>query len=151
MKSIILIFSLFIALCGFAQKSSVAYLESVGKGGTRVFAVEAPVKDTEIATADAKAKLKPAEVACYKVINAILFEGVDNYNQGEPLVTNTNDAFAKSLVNPKTKTFMTYCKETALENSPNNKEVYHYIVEVNHFNLLKLLNMRGSLAKDFQE
>ncbi len=139
------------ALGSMAQKSSVEYLESVGKGGTRVFAVEAPIKDTEIVTADGKGKLKPAEVACYKVLNAILFEGVPNYNQGDPLVTNTNDAFAKSLVNPKTKTFLTYCKETALENSPNNKEVLHYFVEVNHFNLLKLLNMRGSLAREFQE
>ncbi|MDE6402348.1 MAG: hypothetical protein K2K86_00895, partial [Muribaculaceae bacterium] len=94
---------------------------------------------------DGKAKLKPEEQACREVLNAILFDGVENYNDGMALVANPNDAFAKSLVNPKTKTFMTYFKEIQLENSPTNKQVYHYIVELNHFNLLRLLKMRGSI------
>ena len=79
------------------------------------------------------------------MLKAILFDGVENYNQGAPLVANANDSFAKSLVNPKTKTFMSYFKDVQLENSPNNKEAYHYIVELNHFNLLRLLKTRGSI------
>ena len=33
-----------------------------------------------------------------EVLKAILFDGVENYNQGAPLVANANDSFAKSLV-----------------------------------------------------
>lgn len=140
------------ALTLSAKNSNVTYLERRGNNGaTRVFAVTTPIKDLEIATLDGKAKLKPEEQACYQVLNAILFNGVENYNQGMPLVADSNDAFAKSIVNPKTKAFMTYCKEVALENSPTNKQAYHYIVEVNHFNLMRLLKMRGSRSEPYQE
>lgn len=129
-----------------AQKYDVTYLESTGNNGsTMVFAVTTPVEKTEVVFADNKAKLEPTELACREVLKAILFDGVENYNQGAPLVANANDSFAKSLVNPKTKTFMSYFKDVQLENSPNNKEAYHYIVELNHFNLLRLLKTRGSI------
>lgn len=137
---------IWISLVGSAQKADVTYLESIGNNGnTRVFAVTTPIKVLEVVTVDGKAKLKPEEQACRDVLNAILFEGVENYNDGQPLVSNPNDSFAKSLVNPKAKTFMSYCKSVELENSPTNKEAYHYIIELNHFNLLRLLKMRGSL------
>ena len=135
-----------IGLASYAQDAKVTYLESTGNNGnTRVFSVTTPIKVMEVASVDGKAKLKPEEQACREVLNAILFDGVENYNDGMALVANPNDAFAKSLVNPKTKTFMTYFKEIQLENSPTNKQVYHYIVELNHFNLLRLLKMRGSI------
>lgn len=134
-----------IGLAVFAGDYDVTYLECNGNNGsTRVFAVSTPIKVVETVTVDGKAKLKPEEQACREVLNAILFDGVENYNDGMPLVANANDSFAKSLVNPKTKTFMSYFKDVQLENSPTNKQVYHYIVELNHFNLLRLLKMRGS-------
>ena len=40
---------------------------------------------------------------------------------------------------------MSYFKNVELENSPGNKQAYHYIVELNNFNLLKLLRLRGSI------
>ena len=141
--------SLIIACVGIvasAQKAEVTYLESVGNnGGTRVFAVTTPTKAVDVESVDGKAKLKPEEQACRDVLYAILFDGVENYNYGSPLVADPGDAFAKSLVNPKTKTFMSYFKNVELENSPSNKQVYHYIVELNNFNLLKLLRLRGSI------
>lgn len=128
-----------------AQNAEVTYLESAGNNGSsQIFAVTTPTKNVEVVTTDGKAKLKPEEQACREVLNAILFDGVENYNEGMPLVANPNDSFARSLVNPKTKTFMTYFKEVQLENSPDNKQAFHYIVEVNNFNLLRLLKMRGS-------
>lgn len=139
------------AIASHAQDYQVTYLEKVGTGGTRVFAVQTSIKDEEIETVDGKAKLKPAENACYQVLNAILFEGVENYNDGNALVFDRNNAFAKSIVNPKKKAFMTYCKAVELENSIKNKQVYHYIIEVNHFNLLRLLEMRGSLGNGFTD
>ena len=144
-----MMFMAVLAITSNAQDAKVTYLEKVGKGGTRVFAVQVPTKDEEIETVDGKAKLKPAENACYQVLNAIIFDGVENYNEGNALVLDKNNAFAKSIVNPKKKAFMTYCKEVELENSIKNKQVYHYIIEVNHFNLLRLLGMRGSLSNDF--
>jgi hypothetical protein len=144
-----LLLSFIVACIGVAvsaQKPDVTYLESTGvNGNTRIFAVSTPVKTTEIVTVDGKAKLKPEDLACREVLNAILFDGVENYNDGAPLVANPNDAFARSLVNPKTKTFVSYFKDVQLENSPSNKEVYHYIVELNNFNLLRVLKMRGSI------
>jgi len=144
-----LLLSIIIACIGVvasAQVADVTYLESSGKnGGTRVFAVTTAVKKVEVETIDGKEKLEPKEQACQKLLNAILFKGVENYNDGAPLVSNSNDAFARSLVNPKTKTFMSYCKEVQQENSSSNKSAYHYIVELNNFNLLRLLKMRGSL------
>ena len=135
-----------ISFMAFAQNADVTFLERTGNNGsTQVFSVTTPVKAMDVVTVDGKAKLKPEELACREVLNAILFDGVENYNDGRPLVTNPNDSFAKSLVNPKTKTFMTYFKEVQLENSPDNKQAYHYIVELNNFNLLRLLKMRGSL------
>jgi len=135
-----------IGLVASAQMADVTYLESTGRnGGTRVFAVTTLVKTAEMSTLDGKAKLKPEEQACFNLLNAILFDGVENYNDGVPLVSNRNDPFARSLVNPKTKTFMSYCKEVQLENSPSNEYAYHYIVELNNFNLLRILKMRGSL------
>lgn len=135
-----------ISFMAFAQNADVTFLERTGNNGsTQVFSVTTPVKAMEVVTVDGKAKLKPEELACREVLNAILFDGVENYNDGRPLVTNPNDSFAKSLVNPKSKTFMTYFKEVQLENSPDNKQAYHYIVELNNFNLLRLLKMRGSL------
>lgn len=129
----------------FAQDPEVTFLESAGNNGsTQVFSVTTPVKAMEVVTVDGKAKLKPEELACREVLNAILFDGVENYNDGRPLVANPNDSFAKSLVNPKTKTFMTYFKVVELENSATNKQAFHYIVELNNFNLLRLLKMRGS-------
>lgn len=143
-----LLLSLIVGCVGFAasaQKADVTYLESSGnEGNTRVFAVTTPVKDMEVVTVDGKAKLKPEEQACREVLNAILFDGVENYNDGMPLVANANDTFARSIVNPKTKTFMSYCKNVQLENSPENKQAHHYIVELNNFNLLRILKMRGS-------
>lgn len=139
-------------LTAAAQNPEVAYLECTGNnGGTRVFSVTTPVKEREIVTVDGKAKLKPEEQACREVLNAILFDGVENYNQGMPLVNDANNSFAKSLVNPKTKTFMSYCKEVELENSPTNKQVYHYIIELNHFNLMRLLKMRGARNEPYLE
>lgn len=144
-----LLLSFFLALFGFvtlAQSYDVTYLEQSGNNGnSRLFAITTPVKPTEVMSADGKAKLKPDELACRELLNAILFKGVDNYNDGAPLVADANDAFAKSLINPKTRTFMTYCKDVQLENSPDNKQAFHYIVELNHFNLLRLLKMRGSI------
>ncbi len=135
-----------------AQKPDVNYLDRSGNNGaTRVFSVTTPVNDREISTAEGKAKLKPEEQACREVLNAILFEGVDCYNQGLPLVADKNDPFARSLVNPKTKTFMSYCKDVTLENSKKNKQAYHFIIEVNHFNLLRLLKMRGSREAPYEE
>lgn len=147
MKRLFLAFVLAsISFMAFAQNADVTFLERTGNNGsTQVFSVTTPVKAMEVVTVDGKAKLKPEELACREVLNAILFDGVENYNDGRPLVTNPNDSFAKSLVNPKTKTFMTYFKEVQLENSPDNKQAYHYIVELNNFNLLRLLTMRGSL------
>lgn len=136
----------FIGLTSYGQHSNVTYLESTGNNGNfRVFAVTTQIKAIEITTVDGKAKLKPEEQACREVLNAILFDGVENYNDGMPLVANPNDSFAKSLINPKAKTFMTYFKSVQLENSPSNKQAYHYVVELNNFNLLRLLKMRGSL------
>lgn len=133
-------------LVAFAQEPDVTYLESSGNNGnTRVFAVTAPVKAIDVETVDGKAKLKPEEQACREVLNAILFEGVENYNDGAPLVADRNDSFARSLVNPKAKAFMTYFKVVELENSPSNKAAYHYILALNQFNLLRLLKMRGSI------
>lgn len=149
---ILLLFISFAGLCASAQKPEVIYLESAGNNGsTRVFSVTTAVKDREVVSADGKAKLKPEEQACRELLNAILFDGVENYNQGLPLVANSNDSFAKSLVNPKSKTFMSYCKEVKLENSASNKQAYHFIVELNHFNLLRLLNMRGSRLEPYLE
>lgn len=146
MRSLLLFIFISIGLAASAQKYEVTYLESAGNNGSsRIFAVTTPVKAMDVVTVDGKAKLKPEEQACREVLNAILFDGVENYNDGEPLVANANDSFAKSLVNPKTKTFMSYCKEVQLENSPGNKQAFHYIVELNHFNLLRLLKMRGSI------
>lgn len=72
-----------IGLAVSAQKPDVTYLESTGvNGNTRVFAVSTPVKTTEIVTVDGKAKLKPEDLACREVLNAILFDGVENYNDG---------------------------------------------------------------------
>lgn len=136
----------FTALSGYGRDPNVTYLESTGNNGNfRIFSVTTPVRVVEVPTVDGKVKLKPEEQACREVITAILFDGVENYNDGMPLVANPNDAFAKSLVNPKTKTFMTYFKDVQLENSPTNKEAFHYIVELNNFNLLRLLKMRGSI------
>lgn len=135
-----------VGLTTFAQAPDVTYLESLGNNGaTKVFAVATPTKSLEIQSFDDKGKLTPEEQACRAVLYALLFDGVDNYNDGRPLVTNTNDAFAKSLVNPKNKTFMAYFKDIQLENSPKNDKVRHFIVELNHFNLLRLLRMRGSI------
>lgn len=134
------------AFTAFAQDSDVTFLERTGnKGSYCVFSVTTPVKPAEVVTVDGKAKLKPEEQACREVMNAILFKGVENYNHGIPLVSNTNDSFAKSIVNPKNKAFMTYFKDVQLENSLNNKQAYHYFVELNNFNLLRLLQMRGSI------
>lgn len=146
MRLFLSIFILFISWSISAQNGNVTYLESTGNNGsTRVFSVTTPVNDVEVITADGKVKLKPEEQACRDVMNAILFDGVENYNDGQPIVTNPNDSFAKSLVNPKTKTFMTYFKEVEIENSPKNKSSFHYIVELNQFNLMRILKMRGSI------
>lgn len=146
MRLFLSIFILFISWSISAQNGNVTYLESTGNNGsTRVFSVTTPVNDVEVITVDGKVKLKPEEQACREVMNAILFDGVENYNDGLPIVTNPNDSFAKSLVNPKTKTFMTYFKEVEIENSPKNKSVYHYILELNQFNLMRILKMRGSV------
>lgn len=146
-----LLLSFFIAcvsLAAFAQNYEVTYLESTGyNGSTRIFAVTTPVEEQKIG----KVKLKPIEQACREVLNAILFVGVENYNQGKPLVANANDSFAKSLVDPKSKAFMTYFKDVQFENSEKNKQVHHYIVELNHFNLLRLLKMRGSREEPYLE
>lgn len=146
MRLLLSIIIVCIGLVASAQVADVTYLESSGKnGGTRVFAVTTAVKKMEVVTPDGKEKLTPAEQACQKLLNEILFNGVENYNNGAPLVSNENDAFARSLVNPKTKTFMSYCKEVKQENSPSNERAYHFIVELNNFNLLRLLKMRGSI------
>lgn len=142
----ILLSILFACLGIAAYAADVVYLESTGNnGGTHVFAVTTPVREMQVETVDGKAKLKPEEQACRNLLNAILFEGVENYNDGMPLVANPNDAYARSLVNPKNRTFMTYCKEVLLENSPDNKQAFHYIVLLNNYNLLRLLKMRGSI------
>lgn len=146
MRLLLLYIIAFIGLVASAQVADVTYLESAGRnGGTRVFAITTPVKKVEVETFDGKAKLTPEEQACLKLLNAVLFNGVENYNNGAPLVADRNDAFARSLVNPKTKTFMSYCKGVQLENTPTNELAYHFIVELNNFNLLRLLKMRGSL------
>lgn len=131
------------ALAAHGLNPEVTYLESIGNnGGTRVFAVTTPAeKNIKVDNT----KLQPNELACMEVMKAILFEGVENYNQGNPLVANTNDVFAKSLVNPQTKTFMSYFKDVQLENSSKNEQAYHFIVELNNFNLIRLLKMRGSI------
>lgn len=152
MRLLLMFLIVFVNLTVAAQQSNVTYLESTGNNGSsRIFAVTTPNKKVKVKTVDGEEKLKPEEHACREVLNAILFEGVENYNQGMPLVANPNDSFAKSLINPKTKTFMSYCKEVQLENSIDNKQVYHYIVELNHFNLLRLLKMRGSRKEPYLE
>lgn len=141
-----------ICLCVSAQKPDVTYLERTGNNGSiRVFSVTTPVEETKVETVDGKFKLQPKEVACREVMKAILFDGVENFNQGMPLVTNANDSFANSLINPKTKTFMSYFKVVELENTGKNKQAYHYILELNHYNLMRLLKMRGSCRADYQE
>lgn len=146
MRFLLCLFIACFGLSAYAQDSDVTYLESTGNNGsTRVFAVTTPIRPVDVVSTDGKAKLKPDEQACREVLNAILFEGVENFNEGAPLVANPNDAFAKSLVNPKTRTFMSYFKEVQLENSPSNKQAFHYIVELNHFNLMRMLKMRGSI------
>lgn len=134
------------AIVASAQDANVAFLEQRGNNAaTCVFSVTTPIKDTEVTAVDGKAKLKPNELACREVLNTILFTGVENYNNGNPLVANTNDAYARSLVNPKAKAFMTYFKVVEQENSKDNKQTYHFIVELNNFNLHRLLKMRGSI------
>ncbi len=152
MRLLLTFFIVLVNLTILAQQSNVTYLERAGNNGSsRVFAVTTPIKKIEVEIVDGKAKLTPEEQACREVLNAILFEGVENYNQGMPLVANPNDSFARSIVNPKTKTFMSYCKEVQLENSLTNKQAYHYIVELNQFNLLRLLKMRGSREDPYLE
>lgn len=133
-------------LAASAGDYDIAYLESTGNNGsTKIFAVTTPVKPFEVESAGDKAKLKPEELACREVLKAILFEGVDNFNDGAPLVADPGDPFALSLVNPKNKTFTAYFKGVHLENSPSNKVAFHYIVELNNYNLMRLLKMRGSI------
>lgn len=150
-----------IACVGFAtyaQDTEVTYLERTGNNGSsRIFAVTINFSKKTKKTDDVyvygddgkEVKLKQEEYVCRNVLNAILFDGVENYNEGKPLVANPNDSFAKSLVNPKTKTFVTYFREIQPEHNPltSTAKVYHYIVELNHYNLLRLLEMRGSRPK----
>ncbi len=152
MRLILSTILLSLAFIAFAQKPEVTYLERTGNNGSiRVFSVTTPVEDVKVETVDGKAKLQPKEQACREVLSAILFDGVENYNQGMPLVSNRGDSFANSLINPKTKTFMSYFKVVELENTPDNKYAYHYIVELNHYNLMRLLKMRGSRTEPYQE
>lgn len=135
------------SVIAWAQNADVQILEQRGNNGSIcVFSVSTPVKAIKMSTVDGTAKLEPEEQACREVMYSILFDGVENYNGGAPLVGNLNDPFAKSLINPKSKSFMTYFKEVQLENSTKDKQLaFHYIVELNNFNLLRLLKMRGSI------
>lgn len=152
-----------IAIMASAQGANVTLLEQRGNNnGVCVFSVTVPAQPQK---PDGKTSLKPEEYACYEVLQAVLFKGVENYNDGLQLVLDTNDAFAKSLLNPKTRAFMTYFKKLVLENNEQSdkeaakrdgeknfnkyKDGYtelHYIVELNNFNLIKVLTIRGSMA-----
>lgn len=145
MKRIILMITVLIAAIGaFAQTNDdVVYLERVGNGGTRVFSVTLNMEKE-------KDLNKLSSAANRKLLKAILFDGVENYNQGQPLVANPDDSFANSIIDESKKAFNTYCKLTELENS-EVKTGQHFIIELNHYNLLRLLKMRGSLKSDFKE
>lgn len=137
-----------IALSVSAQFGNVAFIEQLGNdGATCVFTVTTPPKPVYVPATEGKgsARLTPEEFACREVLNAILFDGVENYNDGKPLVTNANDAFARSLVNPKTKVFMTYFKKIEVTDRINEKIESHFTVDLNNYNLLRLLKMRGSI------
>lgn len=147
MKRIIFLMAmLVISTCVFAQYADdVVYLEKIGNGGTRIFSVT-------LNRGKEKDKVKLASAANRGVIKALLFDGVENYNDGSPLVPDPYDTFALSIIDENKKAFNTYCKATEMEyTDPKDRTYVHYIVEVNHYNLLRLLKMRGSLKSDFKE
>lgn len=122
-------------------KSDVVYLEKVGNGGTRVFSVVVPVMDKEPETID---------LAKRTLINALLFEGVENYNGGFPLVSNPEHIYAKEMVDPNRGQYRIYSKEIYYENRDSRSLAYFTIV-LNHFNLLRVLNMRKAMDTPFAE
>ena len=143
-KLIFLCLMMAMSIGAFAQiVYDVEYLEKVGNGGTRVFCVTLPDNNEK----DAK---KLVSIANRAVIKAILFDGVENYNDGQPLVSDRMDTFANSIIDEDKKAYNTYCKLTEPE-SKDVKKGAHFFVEVNHYNLLRLLKMRGSLKSDFRE
>lgn len=145
MRRLLFLLGLLIVSIGtFAQTSDdVVYLEKIGNGGTRVFSVTVNMEKE-------KDLNKLSSAANRKLLKSILFDGVENYNQGQPLVADPGDAFANSIIDADKKAFNTYCKVTELENS-EVKTGQHFIIELNHYNLLRLLKMRGSLKSDFRE
>lgn len=122
-------------------KSDVVYLEKVGNGGTRVFSIVVPVMDKEAETID---------LAKRTLINALLFEGVDNYNGGFPLVSNQDNVYAKEMIDPGKGQYRIYCKEIYYENR-NNRSLAYFTIVLNHFNLLRVLNMRKAMTSPFAE
>ncbi len=145
MKRLLFLLGLLIAsVSAFAQTTDdVVYLEKIGNGGTRIFSVSVYMEKEKDLT-------KLSSAANRKLLKAILFDGVENYNQGQPLVADRGDSFANSIIDEDKKAFNTYCKVTELENS-EVKTGQHFIVELNHYNLLRLLKMRGSMKRDFME
>lgn len=136
----------FLSICTlslFAQTNvgDVCYIEKQGNGSSRVFSVcVAPQKRIENMEEDADRT----------VINAILFNGVENYNGGKPLVSDEANAFAVSLVDKSKQLYKGYCKGTYLESSSDHCGGY-FVVVVNHFNLLRVLNYRKAMATPFEE
>lgn len=138
---LMLVFVMFFMSVSAQEVTGVNYIEKQGNGASRVFTVTViPQKKIE----------DMVDEANRMVIKALLFDGVENYNAGRPLVDNPNNPFALSLVDQDKRVYKNYCKETHLEGS-DHRTNGHFVVVVNHFNLVRVLNMRKAITTPFSE
>lgn len=118
-----------------AQTASVQYLEH--DGITTVFAVQA--------TAQKKSELE--EAAKVAVMKAILFDGLENYNGGNPLVDTPTSRTADFLDQKKGK-YRIFVRAVYRE---GDEDTNHFIVLVNNKRLVVSMKKSGNMKQDFVE
>lgn len=118
-----------------AQTSDVQYLEH--DGITTVFAVEswAPKNDEAI------------EQAKIAVMKAILFDGLENYNGGNPII-DTPTSRTSDFLDQKKGKYRIFVRGVYRE---GDEDAGHFIVLVNNSRLVNSMKMSGNMTKAFVE
>lgn len=118
-----------------AQTSGVQYLEH--DGITTVFAVESWASKSEDA-------IEQAKIA---VMKAILFDGLENYNGGNPII-DTPTSRTSDFLDQKKGKYRIFVRGVYRE---GDGDAGHFIVLVNNSRLVNSMKMSGNMTKVFVE